>query len=347
MKRESLAFLISGTFFGLLVGWILGSQQRNGGPTPAGVPVAAAQTRPRPRRRRPRRRPWTSSAPASSSGRRPRSPPTRMSAWSWPTCTSTPRSSISRFLGTRPALKLDPKDVNASTDLGVCYYYTDQVDRALAQFDRSLALDPRHVKTLFNQGVVRAFGKRDLKGAEESWQRVVAIAPDSEEGLHAKQGLDGLRSGHAGGAGDAPKTGAGTGGHVAHGQTALVSRRPVRPARDQSRLVGRMFSRCDAPRPGRGLAPRPNGRAARSCAIRSAARTFRSRAPCGHARRTSRCSSARPRAATPMPRRRRRATRRRPGGGAGAAISLTRVAFRRGAARRAETGDNIRPPPPA
>src|SRR5437773_8310630 len=97
------------------------------------------------------------------------------------------------------ALKLDGKDVNASTDLGVCYYYTDQIDRALTQFDRSLAIDSRHVKTLFNQGVVRAFGKKDLRGAEESWQRVVALAPDSEEGRHAKQGLEGLRAGHAGG----------------------------------------------------------------------------------------------------------------------------------------------------
>ena len=33
------------------------------------------------------------------------------------------------------ALKLAPNDVNVSTDLGVCYYYTNQPDKALAQFD--------------------------------------------------------------------------------------------------------------------------------------------------------------------------------------------------------------------
>ena len=49
-----------------------------------------------------------------------------------------------------------------STDLGVSYYYTNQPDRALAQFDRSLAINPKHTKTILNQGIVRAFGKQDL-----------------------------------------------------------------------------------------------------------------------------------------------------------------------------------------
>jgi tetratricopeptide (TPR) repeat protein len=105
-------------------------------------------------------------------------------------------------------LKLDPKNVNASTDLGVCYYYTQQDDRALAQFEHSLSIDPNHVKTLFNQGIVRAFGKQDLEGATQSWQRVMAVAPDSEEGKRVKQILDGLKSGHSGtgGAGSAGST---------------------------------------------------------------------------------------------------------------------------------------------
>ena len=56
------------------------------------------------------------------------------------------------------------------------------------------------MKTLFNQGVVRAFGKKDMKGAEDSWNKVIEIAPDSDEGRSAKQGIDGLKSGGHGGA---------------------------------------------------------------------------------------------------------------------------------------------------
>ena len=36
--------------------------------------------------------------------------------------------------------------------------------QALQQFDRSLAIDARHTKTLLNVGIVRAFGKDDLAG---------------------------------------------------------------------------------------------------------------------------------------------------------------------------------------
>ncbi len=56
--------------------------------------------------------------------------------------------------------------MNVSTDLGVCYYYTNQPDKALEQFDHSLKLDPKHAKTLLNVGIVKAFGKQDLDGAE-------------------------------------------------------------------------------------------------------------------------------------------------------------------------------------
>jgi tetratricopeptide (TPR) repeat protein len=97
-------------------------------------------------------------------------------------------------------LKVDPKNVDASTDLGVSYYYLNQPDRALQQFDYSLKLDPRHIKTLLNQGIVRAFGKQDLTAASESWQKVVDIAPDSPEGQAAKKALEGVAAAHKNGA---------------------------------------------------------------------------------------------------------------------------------------------------
>ena len=94
------------------------------------------------------------------------------------------------------ALTVDPSNVNASTDLGIAFYYSNQPDRALAQFDRSLAVDPRHSKTLLNVGIVRAFGKQDLEGAARAWKTVLEVAPNSPEARFAKQGLDGLRSAH-------------------------------------------------------------------------------------------------------------------------------------------------------
>ena len=201
MKRDSLAFALSGTFFGLLVGWIIGSQQVTPSPVaPAAAPTAAA-------------------APAA-----PTPPPldTARIALLEREAGAEPRNAgvrtdignlyfdAERFDQAIPwyeaAIAIDPKNVGTSTDLAVAYYQTNQFDRALAQIDASLSIDAKHVKTLFNQGIIRAFGKQDLAGAAEAWEKVVSIAPNSAEGQRARQGLDGLRAAHqgAGGTGAAP-----------------------------------------------------------------------------------------------------------------------------------------------
>jgi len=63
---------------------------------------------------------------------------------------------------------------------------------------KSLKLDPDHVKTLLNLGIVRAFGKQDLDGATQAWQKVLKLSPDSPEGQAAKRALDTLQSAHQG-----------------------------------------------------------------------------------------------------------------------------------------------------
>ena len=104
------------------------------------------------------------------------------------------------------AVALQPNDENLSTDLGVCYYYTNQPDKALARFDASLKINPKHVKTLLNVGIVRAFGKQDLPGATKAWEQVIALDPNGAEGQAAKRALDTLKSAHAAAGG--PKPGA-------------------------------------------------------------------------------------------------------------------------------------------
>jgi cytochrome c-type biogenesis protein CcmH/NrfG len=97
------------------------------------------------------------------------------------------------------ALRLQPKDANVSTDLGVAYYYTNEPDKAIAQFEKSLAIDPAHTKTMLNMGIVKAFGKQDLAGASAAWQQVIATAPNSPEAQAARKALEGLQQAHPGG----------------------------------------------------------------------------------------------------------------------------------------------------
>jgi tetratricopeptide (TPR) repeat protein len=206
MKSESIAFGIAGVVFGLIAGWIIGSQQAALGPT---APVA------------------TSAAPSSQSGpapaaavldenkvkalttvaeQQPQNPQPRVELGNLYFDADRYTDAIKWY---SEAFTLAPKDVNVSTDLGVSYYYTNQPDRALQQFDESLKIDPKHAKTLLNVGIVRAFGKQDLAGAEQAWQQVIQLDPNSPEGQAAKRALDSLKSAHPGGnTATAPKSGA-------------------------------------------------------------------------------------------------------------------------------------------
>jgi tetratricopeptide (TPR) repeat protein len=196
MKSDAIAFGIAGIAFGLIAGWIIGSQQATLSRGPA-QPAAAASS------------PAPAAAPAAASldenkvnafksvaEREPANPKPRVELGNIYFDAERYDDAI-KWYG--DALKLDPKDVNVSTDLGVSYYYTNQPDKALAQFDQSLKIDPKHAKTILNVGIVKAFGKQDLDGAQQAWQQVIQLAPESPEGQAAKRALDSLRSAHPGG----------------------------------------------------------------------------------------------------------------------------------------------------
>ncbi len=107
------------------------------------------------------------------------------------------------------ALKLAPTDVDVSTDLGVSYYYTNQPDRALEQFETSLKLDPKHTKTLLNHG--RSCGRsasRIWPAPSSRGSRSCSSSRTAPEGQAAKRALDSLQSAHPGGTATATRPGA-------------------------------------------------------------------------------------------------------------------------------------------
>ena len=205
MKAEAITFGVSGIAFGLIAGWIIGAGQ-----APSRAPAAAA--------------PAAAAAPSSDAGG------SRAALLDEAQVTALKSVAEREASNAQPRIKLGnlyfdaeryadaikwygeavtlaPTDVNVSTDLGVCYYYTNQPDKALEQFDRSLKLDPNHAKTLLNVGIVKAFGKQDLDGATLAWKKVLELSPSSPEAQAAKRALDTLQSAHPGlgGTGDAAK----------------------------------------------------------------------------------------------------------------------------------------------
>jgi tetratricopeptide (TPR) repeat protein len=193
MKSESLVFAVAGMFFGLIAGWLIGSQQsiiRPAVPPPqqqAAAPAGTATPAP----------PRLDEQEAKRLEDLARSDPAN----------ATPRTQLANLYFDaekydlaikwyEQALTLDPTNPDVSTDLGVSYYYSNQPDRALAQFKHSLEIDPKHTKTMLNQGIVLAFGKQDLEGATKVWQQVVDLAPNTPEGQAARRALDSMKSAH-------------------------------------------------------------------------------------------------------------------------------------------------------
>jgi tetratricopeptide (TPR) repeat protein len=191
MKLESAVFAVAGMCFGIILGWVIGSQQaRTGGAAPAAPAAQSANQAAEPTQRQ---APPLDEAKVQSLTTILTSDPnnstaalqlanTYFDAERW-------NDAITWYERT---VKLEPRNVDANTDLGVSYYYLNRTDEALATFERSLAIDPKHTKTLLNKGIVLAFGKEDLKGAAAEWKKVVDLAPESPEGQAARRALEGV-----------------------------------------------------------------------------------------------------------------------------------------------------------
>jgi tetratricopeptide (TPR) repeat protein len=181
MKLDAVVYTVAGMAFGVILGWVIGSQQLG---RTAAVPAAA---------------PVQQSAPPLDQAR-----VDQLTA----TLNGDPKNTTAivqlanvyfdaeRFTDAiswyEKAIALDPKNADVSTDLGVSYYYTNRTEEALKRFEVSLKINPNHTKTLLNKGIVLAFGKEDLKGAAAEWQKVVDLAPGTPEGEAAKRALEGV-----------------------------------------------------------------------------------------------------------------------------------------------------------
>lgn len=197
MRTDSIVFAVAGMCFGVILGWVIGAQQANvrSAVVPPAAPAAPAQTGER-------QPPPLDEARVQSLMTIVKNDPKNAGAAVQLANTYFDAERYEDAIKWyEESLRLDPKNPDASTDLGISYYYTGQTDRALKQFEQSLAVSPQHTKTMLNQGIVLAFGKRDLAGAEAAWKRVIATAPESPEAQAARRGLEGIAAaGHPGAA---------------------------------------------------------------------------------------------------------------------------------------------------
>jgi tetratricopeptide (TPR) repeat protein len=104
--------------------------------------------------------------------------------------TRQPQKSIDAYAR---ALELQPDDPDVLTDQGVMFRAVGAFDKAVANFQKANRLRPDHLQSLYNLGVVYAFDLKDVPRAEEAWNKLIQIAPASENATQARAALAQLK----------------------------------------------------------------------------------------------------------------------------------------------------------
>jgi cytochrome c-type biogenesis protein CcmH/NrfG len=87
------------------------------------------------------------------------------------------------------ALELAGPNPDLLTDQGVMYREMKAFDKAIANFEKANKLNPKHLQSLFNLGIVYSEDKKDLPKAIKVWNQLIAIDPASPQAAQARQAI--------------------------------------------------------------------------------------------------------------------------------------------------------------
>ncbi|MCF6267000.1 MAG: tetratricopeptide repeat protein [Desulfuromusa sp.] len=94
------------------------------------------------------------------------------------------------------ALKIKGNDPDVLTDQGVMYRWLGWFDKAIGNFEKANELNPRHVQSLYNLGIVYRDDLGDQIKAKDAWVRYLAIAPAGQNSDRVRTMIDHMENGH-------------------------------------------------------------------------------------------------------------------------------------------------------
>jgi cytochrome c-type biogenesis protein CcmH/NrfG len=84
------------------------------------------------------------------------------------------------------ALDIDPNNPNVLTDQGVMFRKVGWYDKALTNFEKAGKIDPNHLQSLFNTGIVYVVDLKQPEKAIPYWSRYLKMDPTSPTALQIK-----------------------------------------------------------------------------------------------------------------------------------------------------------------
>ncbi len=75
------------------------------------------------------------------------------------------------------SLELDPNNANVWTDLGIMYRRSGKPEEAIKAFDKAIEVDRKHESSRLNKGIVLLHDMRDFDGAIAAWEELLEVNP--------------------------------------------------------------------------------------------------------------------------------------------------------------------------
>ena len=191
MKKENLVFMVVALLVGLLGGFLIFSvaNKNKGGSSqgmPAGMPMGSGS-------------PTDYSQRIAEAEKILAQDPKNYQVWvqlgNDYFDTEQPQKAVNAYA---KALEIDSSrqdTPNVLTDQGVMYRKMGLFDKAVANFEKASTLDPKHLQSLYNLGVVYANDLKKTELAIAAWQRYVALDSMSPQGQQVKAMLEELKAG--------------------------------------------------------------------------------------------------------------------------------------------------------
>lgn len=85
------------------------------------------------------------------------------------------------------ALEIQPDNPNVLTDQGVMFRKVGRFDKAAANFEKSYKLDPKHLQSLFNLGIVYSVDLKQPEKAKAVWIKYLQIDPNSPNAAQIRE----------------------------------------------------------------------------------------------------------------------------------------------------------------
>lgn len=181
MKKESILICVVSLVVGFLLGFLIGSSNNAGKGLPATASIPAGSGSP-----------TDYSSRITEAEKIVAQDPKNMNAWlslgNDYFDTEQAQKSIHAY---GKVLEIEPNNPNVLTDQGVMYRKVGWYDKALANFELAQKIDPKHVQSLFNSGVVYAVDLKDHVKARPYWKKILEIDPNGATAMQVKGMMQG------------------------------------------------------------------------------------------------------------------------------------------------------------